>query len=443
MGMSVDKNAKRIAVIGGGASGMAAAIVASSPAPVSSSVPASSQSAGHASTAFVTLFEHRSELGKKILATGNGRCNLGHASIDIEAFHSSKKEGEELIGKILEQFGPSDTMSFFKGLGLWVKDMDGYLYPESEQALSVREVLAAELNRRGVEVVLNSDISVIKHNPDGTFTVVNNGKDYIFDKVILSCGSYAGIASKDRIQSDRDGYSLAYGLGHKVIKVKPALCGIECGDGAMHSYLAGVRVKGSVTVTAFEGNSLSEDSNKKYSSRGEIQFTDYGISGIPVFDISRYIGGDEKVEIKIQFLDNFGWEKRVSDYFGRCVADLFRGTVNSKLADYYIKELLKIKTEDVIDSNIKEKLLSVGFGTLNIPGPYKTRKFENAQVCRGGIPLDEVNENLESKVCPGLYVTGEMLDADAICGGYNLHWAWATGCIAGRAVRENLTAQES
>lgn len=430
---------------------MAAAIVASS------GRNSSSIGTGNSTCAVVTIFEHKSELGKKILATGNGRCNLGHASIDLKAFHSSKKEGAELIEKILEQFGPKETRSFFDGLGLWVKDMDGYLYPESEQALSVREVLAAELAQRNVEVVLDSDISVIKHNSDGTFTVIDNGKEYIFDKVILSCGSYAGITARDRIPSDRDGYSLAYGLGHKVIKVKPALCGIECGDGAMHSYLAGVRVKGSVTVSAFEDNSPSEDSNKEYSSQGEIQFTDYGISGIPVFDISRYIGGDEKVKIKIQFLeeirddsarnnvfrDNSAWEKRVSDYFGRSVADLFRGTVNSKLADYYIKEIFKVKPKDIIDSGMKEILISKGFGTLNIQGPYKTRKFENAQVCRGGIPLEEVNENLESKACPGLYITGEMLDADAICGGYNLHWAWATGCIAGRAAKESLTAKES
>ena len=429
----------KIAVIGGGASGMAAAIVASQYKPETERS--------------ITIFEHNSELGKKILSCGNGKCNLGNLGIEPKKYHTTKNTGikedirgygkqcdngqndsnnsDNLIRSVLDRFDASDTIKFFEDMGLWIVNNNGYLYPKSEQASTVRDILTGEVKRLGIRTQLDSDISVINANADGTFTVINHNEEMVFDRVIMACGSYAGILKKDRIPSDRDGYSLSYHLGHKIEKVKPALCAIECGDDNMHNMLKGVRVKAGVSL--LEGDELID------RSEGEILFTDYGVSGIAVFDISHAVNADkcQSIVIKLSGYNSDtenAWAEQIKKYYGRTVMDMFMGMMNSHLAEYIITEIYDLKQETVIDDEVQARLLSKDYDIIVISGPFKTRKYENAQVCRGGISLGEITEDMESRITPGLFFTGEMLDVDAICGGYNLHWAWATGNIAGRAV---------
>ena len=388
-----------IAVIGGGASGMAAAL------------------AGAKEGAHVTVYEHNPELGKKILTTGNGRCNLGNMNINKESYHNGISD--ELLSCLI----PEDVIAFFEDLGLCVKEKDGWLYPVTDQAKTVRDVLVKNLEKEGVKTVLNSDIEAVIKEDNGCFTVINKGKKASYDSVILACGSYAGILKKDRIESSKDGYSLAYSLGHNPTKVKSALTGIICEDKDMKDILSGLRIKGRVGL--YVGDELLE------GSEGEIQFTDYGISGISVFDVSRTINREDVTKIRIVFEED-GKESRIKKYYGRTLEEFFLGFLNDKLSSYYMKVYGLNKT-DIIDDKLSDRLKELSLNEIILYPPFKTRSFEHAQVCTGGILTDDVDENFMSKKTKDLYIVGEMLDVDGRCGGYNLTFAWISGIIAGKS----------
>lgn len=247
---------KKIAVIGGGASGLVAAIAAARSNP----------------KVQITIYEQKDSVGKKILATGNGRCNLTNKDMKSSYYRS---ENIPFVEEVLEQFGYEDTIRFFSSLGLMVKERGNYVYPHSDQASTVLELLKLELHRLGIKILTGVQVTDITPISSGFMIKLNTGKQKA-DAVILACGGKAS----SKLGSDGSGYTLAKGLGHTMVPVVPALVQLKVRKNPF-AKAAGVRTDASVTAIC-DGKAIASD-------RGELQLTAYGISGIPVFQISRYV----------------------------------------------------------------------------------------------------------------------------------------------------------
>ena len=400
-----------VLVIGGGASGMMAALSAASMG------------------AYVTVYEKENVLGRKLLRTGNGKCNLGNRELRTDYYHSYDNE---LLDGYFAKFDEDDTIRTFRSLGLIVKESHGLFYPFCEQASVVRDVL--EDNMKGYDITVRTGVeveSVVKKNPD-SFIVTAGGSSKEFDRVILACGSYAGIEKKDRIKSDHDGYALAYSLGHTVLPVKPSLTALTIKEDIL-SEISGVRCEALVN--------LIKDGAYIGSEYGELQIADYGMSGIPVFQLSHYVGADTDgtYELKIDLMPGMNEDEYISlmqsrmlQFQGATVREFMQGTINSKLSSLLIRQA-GLSEDDIVSDETEDAIITlVGLircFTVTVKG---TRDFVHAQCCSGGVPLREVDDDLASVKTPGLYLCGEMLDVDGACGGYNLQWAWTSGYIAGR-----------
>lgn len=400
----------KVIVIGGGASGLMSAIWAAR---------------GHNK---VTIIEQKDRLGKKILATGNGKCNYTNYYQVAACYRGSTPE--EAM-KVYEQFDVNQTVAFFEELGIYPKDRNGYVYPNSGQAASILDVLVLEAKRLGVTMITNEKVEIVKRTKGG-FEVRTSKNQYNSDHVIMTCG---GCASS-KLGSDGSGYPIARTLGHSIIKPLPALVQLKSNAKYLKT-ISGVRTEAVI--------SLKADGKKIAQEAGEILFANYGISGIPVMQISRFaaVALDEKkqVELIIDFLPelNFGElqqniQHRLSNGKGRTAEELFIGLFNHKLTYILLKEA-GIDPEmqaNKIKSESWKRLANLikGFA-LKITD---TNGFENAQTCTGGVPLSEVDLNtMESKRTKGLFFAGELLDIDGTCGGYNLQWAWSTGYLAGKS----------
>lgn len=377
----------------------------------------------------VTLFEGNDRLGKKILSTGNGKCNLGNTDFGLDKYGTASPE---LLKEYLEQFGPDDTKEFFRSLGLLIKEKNGYLYPVSEQASSVLDVLRFEIERETrIHVKTQCRIGRIERDRKRNCIRLMREKEcFSFDKVILTCGGKAA----PKTGSDGSGYRLAQMLGHSLIPVVPALVQLKCREEWFKS-VSGVRADAELSL--FEGGRVRQ------RERGELQLTDYGISGIPVFQLSRQAGyilrEQSQVEIKIDFLPDFAregfaeklLEERATGRLCGTVEEYFTGILNKKLMLLFVR-LAGLKSGEAVKSADIRKLSRVyelcRELTVHV---YAGNSFDNAQVCAGGVPLEEITDRLESKKAPGVFFAGELLDVDGRCGGYNLQWAWCSGYLAG------------
>ncbi len=398
---------RKIAVVGGGPAGMTAAIRAAE--------------AG----AFVTLYEGNDRVGKKILSTGNGRCNFSNERMGTQYYHGS---GKALTEHILERFGTAWTIAFFEKLGMRIRSREGYLYPASDQASTVLDLLRYELDRRHVTVHTGKRIAEIRPQ-NGKFFLPSEKTAY--DAVILACGGCAA----PETGSDGNGFVLAEKLGHRIVSPVPALCALRCQE-KYYKQVAGVRCDAEVTLFA--------EGRKTASERGELQLTDYGLSGIPVFQISRHaakaLQEKKTVTARISFLPDFD-EDACKTFFRKRLAAgqedemsvFLTGIVNKKINSLLLKLVGIRETEQAgtVDAVAFERLwhLYCGLETKIVD----TNGFDRAQVCAGGVDGSEVTERLMSKKLPGLYFAGEILDVDGICGGYNLQWAFASGAAAGEA----------
>ena len=398
---------KNILVIGAGASGMMAALAAAK------------------FGCRVTIYEKSDRIGKKILATGNGKCNLTNLNMGTEFYYT---EDEEKLARCLERFSERDTLTFFEELGLMTRERDGYVYPFCEQASVVLDVLRLALDKNGIQVKTSVEQIRIEVLKNGLFQVVSTaGKDR-FDAVILACGSKAGI--KNVIT---DGYDLAKNFGHKIKKLYPALVQVRCKE-PVFSAIAGVRIKAGVTLLV--------DGEVNAMESGEVQLTDYGISGIPVFQMSRLIAGfldeNKKITVCLDFLPHLSkdewkdfYQKRLEDYAGRTAEEFLLGVLHKKISQMLLKEY-GLKPADSINDSIKKKLelLCDAMKVFTVT-PHSVNPFEQAQVCRGGVDFKELDDSMQSIYQKNLYVCGEMVDIDGKCGGYNLQWAWTSGYLAG------------
>ena len=398
----------KILVVGGGASGMIAAIQAAS------------------NKNQVTIYECTDRVGKKILATGNGKCNLTNLAMGVEYYYTTDTKKLE---RCLERFSEKDTMDFFEGIGLLLRERDGYVYPYCEQAAVVLDVLRNALGQK--EICVKTSVENIRITPisNNRFEVVSSVGKVIYDAVILACGSKAGI--KNAITS---GYDLAKSFGHKIIKLYPALVQVRCKE-KFFAMIAGVRCKAALNVIV-NGISVAKE-------QGEVQLTDYGISGIPVFQISRLVAGEldkkENVEVELDFLPHQtkeDWKRfcdsRIKQYEGKTAEEFLLGILHKKLSLMLLKEF-GLKPTDLVSEKTSKILLRICCAMKSfIVTPTAVNPFEQAQVCRGGVAFGELDDNMQSIYQKNLYICGEMVDIDGKCGGYNLQWAWTSGSIAGK-----------
>ncbi|MCI8750179.1 MAG: aminoacetone oxidase family FAD-binding enzyme [Lachnospiraceae bacterium] len=404
-----------ILVAGGGAAGIMAALTAT-----------------ENGKGKIFIIEKMGQLGKKILATGNGKCNYTNYYQAKECYRGNDVS---FAWKALQKFGYKETISLFKSYGIIPYDRDGYVYPLPGQASCVRDILEREL--KSTKVVINkeekiTDVSIHRKNgrQDGFIVVTGNNK-YFTQKLIIATGGKAGAVHG----SDGSGYSLAKSLGHSVITPFAALTScIICGKYTKD--WAGVRTKGTVRAYNSKGKLLCENT-------GELQFVAQGISGIPVFQVSRYISEEivkgRKPYLTIDIMPLYSEEEIIASLLCRkkkngSIGDIFTGMLHNKLAAALLK-FCDISIKRQAAGLTKDEASHIAAVMKNWRLEVKdTGGFEKAQVTGGGIPASEINaETMESKICPGLYFAGEVIDVDGICGGYNLQWAWTSGYIAGNA----------
>ena len=447
-----------VLIIGGGASGLMAAI--------------SSARSG----ASVRILEKNDRIGRKILATGNGRCNFTNLNCAGTDFMGSEPD---FASKALTLFGVQDTLNFFEELGLFHREeSEGRIYPYSEQAVSVLDALESELNRLKVEVLTSSTVTVIKKNAEGFVVLVSGGRQYRADRVIIATGGKAGV----QYGCSGDGYTLAKTFGHDLIEPRPALVQLVS-DAPFFRQLKGIRAKGNVTLykkysgkepsgkepsgKESSGYSLKHRHNAIAQETGEIQFTETGLSGICIFNLSRYIkdlaapdGGANLQKTKkttnvsentitIDLIPELSLEAlreklalRLNHCRHKALEDFLNGIVNKRLIPILLKECKFAgvhKSCETLDLAAIDKMAAIlKEWPIKIIG---TKGFQDAQTTTGGIDAKQIDDaTFESKLIPGLYFTGEVLDVDGRCGGYNLQWAWTSGFLAGRAAAEKIEA---
>lgn len=401
---------RNVVVIGGGASGIMAAIWAAR---------LGSQ---------VTIIEHGNRIGKKILATGNGRCNFTNRVQEKSCYRGENANFSEDVRK---QFTEQDTLVFFQKLGMQVKEKNGYYYPFSEQASTVLAVLVMELERLQVQILTDTKIKEIKKENDKFICFLEEKRTLEAEQIILCAGSCAS----PKTGSDGSGYLLAKQMGHQIIKPLPALVPLF----AKEKYHKNIW-KGMAGVRTESVLRLMIDNCCVYTEKGELQLTEYGISGIPVFQFSRYavrsLENHKKVQVLIDFLPNLEyedcqkWIKQQMKVYQKNIGQTLEGLLNKKLVPAILKCAEIEQTKRTLSEKEMRKLLSClkEFET-EVTG---FKDFEQAQVCSGGVDTRQVNlQTLESKLVKGLYFAGEILDVDGACGGYNLQWAWASGYVAG------------
>ena len=401
----------RTAVIGGGASGLTAAIFAAH------------------SGAQVTLFEKQNRTGRKISASGNGRCNITNSDITPWKYHGKNPSFAE---KVLSEFSPQDTSDFFSSIGIpFIEERGGRVFPMSLEASSVAYLLELEAVSNGVEIHLSRKIESLQKK-ENLFIVRTAGKEsFTFDSVILSCGS---IAFKTLGGTD-SGYTLASRAGHTVIEPFPAILPVNIPLKSIHrlqgiKWNCGLKVKlGKKTVS---------------SSSGEVLFTAYGLSGPASLDISRDVNlaviSRKKPLIELDFFPDTSYNElrtlisKLAFKDNRSIKTSLSGLIKNRIPEFAaLRAGLNHNSPSMALTETDIDSLTFSFKN-QVLEPGKPRPMSEAVVAAGGISSDEINPfTMESKILKGLYITGELIDIDGDSGGYNLQFAWSTGAIAGRS----------
>ncbi len=387
---------KKVIVIGAGASGIMAAIQAAR------------------RKAEVCVLESERKPLKKLLLTGNGRCNLTNMYWDGSVLRTSCLERAY---SVINNFDHRQTIAFFEEIGVYTKERGSWVYPISDSAKNVAKLLLHETERLGVKIKTNERVVDISKTQEG-FCVKSEGWSYMAERVIVSTGSSASV--------EGDAYRLsldtARRFGIKAFHFLPALTALKSPYKELGK-CSGVRFDGKAALFV-RGSRISE-------TQGQLQLTSYGISGIPVFELSRYavkgLCSDDEVFLSIDFLPVFDEEELFrlicSQRQGRASSNLkliLCGLLPEKIAEF-ISSISADSYQTV--KNIKDFILPIN-GYLNA---------DKAQACMGGIDLAALSDSMEAVNCKGLFFTGEAVDVDGSCGGYNLQWAWSSGYVAGRA----------
>lgn len=402
---------KKVIVVGGGISGFIAAINAKN------------------NNNEVIILERNNNPLKKLLMTGNGKCNYFNEFFSTRFYNSNN---QELLPLIINDTNELLALNFFESIGIIPRIKDGYYYPYSNQAITVKNALLKEIETKNIKLITNCYIKEIKKAND-LFYVYTNNEEYICDKLVISTGSKA----YPKTGSDGNGYNLAKEFGHTINKVMPSLVSLKSNDKFIKD-LNGVRCNALV--------SIEHTDEEEY---GQIQFTDYGVSGICIFNLSSVIrsmlDNNKKVNIKINFLRDLDVYDLANAYrilkelsskaSNRTIAELLDSFLDYKITNVILEKLhiKKDKHYNELDKDeitlILDKLIHFNISIID------TNTFDNAQVCKGGIPLTEINTNtFESLIVPNLYFTGEIIDVDGKCGGYNIAFAAISAILAGKDI---------
>ena len=402
-----------IGIIGAGASGMAAAITAAEDPNVQ-----------------VVLFERQARVGKKLLATGNGRCNLSNHNASAMNYHG---ENREFVQPALEQYCAAETIDWFGALGLFtVTEENGRVYPYSDQANSVVDVLRFALMKDNITLHTGFEVRKVRKTLKG-FSVQGETATVSCDRLIIACGGLAGT----KLGGSMAGYKLLGMLGHRSTKLRPSLVQLKT-DWKGITALKGVRANCDLRI--------QKNGILYAQSGGEIQFTDYGISGPVVFEVSRDVCfGAANWCALVDFLPDYTQEQVYDALCARrstqlTVDELLTGIVHNRLGRTLTRAALlrdQIPISDLSDEDLRTVCRMLKSFEIDLTEPMG---MDCAQVTAGGVKTEDFDpKTMESVLVPGLYACGEVLDVDGDCGGYNLQWAWSSGRLAGYHAGREIT----
>ncbi|MCR4956295.1 MAG: NAD(P)/FAD-dependent oxidoreductase [Lachnospiraceae bacterium] len=399
-----------VIIIGAGAAGLMAAVSAAK------------------ENASVLVIEHLNKLGKKILSTGNGKCNYTNRNQGVEFYRGSDPD---FVLSSFEQMSQWDTISFFKELGIYPKEKNGYFYPYNEQATSVVEVFEMAVKNYGVNVLLECDLISVKK--EKTFKITTTKGNFTGKNLIFACGLRAG----RKTGNDGSAFQYIENFGHHFIDIVPALVQMKSNESFLKN-LAGIRAETELKI-------LIND-REVFKDHGELLHIDGGISGIVAFQGSRYAAYgvlyNKKVKAVIDYFPKESFRTLYEELElrfhtlgkNKTALEAMIGFFPHKLVLSWYQRLnidFKKPASSLSGKQLKELANIIKATELKITG---TKEFESAQVCAGGVSTKEVNETtMESKIVPGLYFAGEVLDIDGMCGGFNLQWAWSSGYVAGHS----------
>lgn len=402
---------KQVIVIGGGAAGMMASIVSKR------------------NGANVILLERNERVGKKILATGNGRCNYTNIHVDVNNYHG---KNPKFVYSPLSQMNAEMTINFFERLGITPAiEEGGKVFPLSFQASSVLDILRLEMENLGIKVITNSFVTDIIKKKEKFIVALKDNNTFIGDKVILCPGGKAAPFTG----SDGNGYVLGEKLGHSVVDVFPGLVQLKL-DKDYLKQIAGVKVVG--TAGLYNKKKLIRE------DRGDILFTNYGISGPPILQLSRkaieLLNKGKKPILKVSIIDT-KIKEEIVDYLKLRFTYMEKRTIEKSLIGFVNKRLIPVILKEV-NINRNKQVAEISneeidkIANLLVDWRFKiigSQSYRNAQVTAGGISTKEIDgTTMESKLVDGLYFAGEIVDIDGDCGGFNLQWAWSSAYVAGK-----------
>ena len=394
-----------IAIIGGGASGMAAALAAA-----------------ENENNRIYLLERQARVGRKLQATGNGRCNLSNIHALDGGYHG---EHPEFVTSAISAFDPVQTLQWFGALGLFtVTEDSGKVYPYSDQANSVVDILRLALVKDNITLMTGYEVTKIQKTDNG-FHITNGEEPITCDKLIIACGGLAG----SKLGGTMSGYKLLAKLGHRSTKLRPSLVQIKSSWPELPS-LKGVRTNCCLKIL-HNGETYAQSS-------GELQLTEHGISGPVVFEISRDVCAERgKWTAKLDFLPHISAENLETELQRRRTTnlpmeELLTGILHNRLGRVLTKTAGikgKLYANQISNAELRDLVACVKGLEIDLTEPLG---MDSAQVTAGGVMTDGFDPNtMQSKLVPGLYACGEVLDIDGDCGGYNLQWAWSSGRMAG------------
>ena len=412
-----------LTVIGGGASGMTAAICAA------------------AKGLHVTIIEHNQRVGKKILSTGNGRCNLSNVNVSASDYRGS---GTALLQGVLDRYGTEETAAFFRRIGVPLRTEEGRIYPRTMQAKTVLDALRFEIDRQEIGLRTEETITSVKKSGNRFLLLTSTGDKIETNALLFAVGGKAAPKSG----SDGSANRLIRSLGHSITEQQPALTPLVT-DAPYRRALKGLRIDG--TAELYVNGAIVQ------KEQGQIQFTETGISGIPVFDLSgaasEALSAHQTVQVCLDFLPDLRISQveeelleRIHTFSGDRIETILNGFLPKKL----VIELCKICGMRPSDSlaALFPDMAPEHYSLMPLPGQLRefawqckglfqhitgTMGFDPAQTTAGGIPAGELTPDLESAIVPGLFFAGEIIDLCGRCGGYNLQWAWSSGMAAADA----------
>lgn len=401
---------EKVVIVGGGASGMLSAI-------------------GCAKNGNkVTLIEKNQRVGKKLLATGNGRCNLTNINASEDYYFGNNNK---FVNKVLDRFTVKDTIEYFENLGISCKEEDeGKIFPRSDQASSILDVLRYKMQKLDIDIQLEQTVKSIQKKKDRFHITTLEDKKYTSDKVILCTGGKSLTTDKKGCT----GYEIASSLGHSIVPLFPSLVQLTL-KGKYFKRIDGVKIYSRAYLTDEKENILD-------SFISDILFTSYGISGPAILQLSKvageYLQKDKKIYINVNIIDKTPeeiftiLEKRISISPEKNTEFFMVGLINKRLIPVILLESGITNMKNPCSTLSKNQILSISHTLSNLKYQITgNRGWQFAQVTSGGINTDEIdNLTMQSKIVKGLYFAGEVVDIDGRCGGFNLQWCWSSAYVA-------------